>query len=58
MSNSTSSKYGLVLYSGHDLTIVTLLRTLGFNNLLKPAYGSAIYVELYEMKNKEYEVQV
>ncbi|GJQ66093.1 hypothetical protein Trydic_g5771 [Trypoxylus dichotomus] len=35
----------IFLYSGHDLTVVSLMRILGFGELLKPEFGAAIFIE-------------
>ncbi|KAF6205921.1 hypothetical protein GE061_020097 [Apolygus lucorum] len=35
-------------YSGHDLTIVSLMRTLGFEDLNLPSYGAAVVIEYHE----------
>jgi hypothetical protein len=37
----------LFLYSGHDLTIVNLLRALGIKDFILPEFGSALVVELH-----------
>ncbi|KAK4872173.1 hypothetical protein RN001_016297 [Aquatica leii] len=55
--NSTS-KLDLVLYSGHDITIVTITRTLGFEQLLKPKYGAFIVFELYKNEDEDFEIEV
>ncbi|XP_075981914.1 lysosomal acid phosphatase-like isoform X2 [Anticarsia gemmatalis] len=38
----------LLVYSGHDVTIVSLWRALGFTELLEPEYGASIVLELHE----------
>ncbi|KRT78746.1 Phosphatase [Oryctes borbonicus] len=38
----------LFLYSGHDLTVVSLMRILGFDELLKPEFGASIFIEHHE----------
>lgn len=38
----------LLLYSGHDVTLVALWRSLGFTELLEPEYGASIVLELHE----------
>ncbi|RLU17240.1 hypothetical protein DMN91_011309 [Ooceraea biroi] len=41
-------------YSAHDITIVNVLRTMGFTNeLLKPDYGATLIFELYTADNGE-----
>ncbi|KAJ8949145.1 hypothetical protein NQ318_012893 [Aromia moschata] len=37
----------LFLYSGHDLTIVHILRALNLVNTIKPSFGAALIFELY-----------
>lgn len=37
----------LFLYSGHDLTLVSVLRTLGAPGLLKPDPAAALFIELH-----------
>ncbi|KAG7204215.1 hypothetical protein KM043_002046 [Ampulex compressa] len=38
------------LYSAHDITIVNVLRTMGFTNeLLKPDYGAVLILELHSV---------
>ncbi|KAM3958304.1 LOW QUALITY PROTEIN: prostatic acid phosphatase [Aphomia sociella] len=38
----------LYLYSGHDVTVVSMWRALGFQELLEPEYGASIALELHE----------
>ncbi|KAF9815032.1 hypothetical protein SFRURICE_010590 [Spodoptera frugiperda] len=38
----------LYVYSGHDVTVVSLWRALGFVDLLAPDYGASIVLELHE----------
>lgn len=38
----------LLVYSGHDVTLVALWRSLGFTELLEPEYGASIVLELHE----------
>ncbi|KAL6256375.1 hypothetical protein P5V15_012490 [Pogonomyrmex californicus] len=39
-------------YSAHDITLVNVLRTMGFTNeLLKPDYGATLILELYLANN-------
>lgn len=39
-------------YSAHDITIVNVLRTMGFTNeLLKPDYGATLLFELHIADN-------
>ncbi|KAJ8969997.1 hypothetical protein NQ314_001425 [Rhamnusium bicolor] len=37
----------LFLYSGHDLTIVHVLRSLNLTNTIKPSFGASLVFELY-----------
>lgn len=47
-------------YSIHDITIVNMLRTMGFTNeLFKPDYGATIIFELHLLNNRvDQEVKV
>lgn len=38
----------LFLYSGHDLTLVSVIRALGFEEGFKPEYGASIIFELHQ----------
>lgn len=51
------SKKELFLYSGHDLTLVSLLRCLGIEELYKPQFGASVILELHNV-NKEYFIKV
>ncbi|KAF2883594.1 hypothetical protein ILUMI_22589 [Ignelater luminosus] len=55
--NNLKPDLRLILYSGHDLTIVTVMRTLGFGELLKPDYAASLIFELHQMNNN-YEVKL
>ena len=48
-NNSTGKK--TFLYSGHDLTLVSLMRILAFEDLLKPKFGSSLIFELHKIEN-------
>lgn len=48
----------LFLFSGHDITIVNIMRTLGFENLLKPGFGASLTLELHKAQTDDYFVQV
>ncbi|XP_043277174.1 lysosomal acid phosphatase-like [Venturia canescens] len=50
----------LYLYSAHDVTLITLLRTMGFEEkMYKPAYGAALIFELVAGKEEhDFEVQI
>lgn len=52
-----STEQKLHLYSGHDATIVTTMKTLGISNDLFPPYGSALIFELRK-NNSDYYVTV
>ncbi|KAF5273369.1 hypothetical protein FQR65_LT04661 [Abscondita terminalis] len=53
-----TSNINIVLYSGHDVTIVSITRSLGFENeFSKPEYGAYIVLELYENQDNEYEIE-
>lgn len=41
----------MFLYGAHDITIVHVLRTLGFTDLMKPNYGDNLIFELHENSN-------
>lgn len=46
-------------YSAHDITIVNVLRTMGFTNeLFKPDYGATLIFELHLTNNADQEVKV
>lgn len=55
--NNLKPDYDLMIYSSHDLTIVSLWKTMGFEELLKPDYGATIVFELHNIEN-EYEIRV
>lgn len=38
----------LYIYSGHDVNVVGLWRSLGYTELLEPEYGASIVLELHE----------
>lgn len=50
----------LYLYSAHDLTLVNLIRTMGFtDDLIRPEYGAALIFELRTMDGgQDHEVKV
>ncbi|XP_025830640.1 venom acid phosphatase Acph-1-like [Agrilus planipennis] len=52
VENNTTNK--LILFSGHDLTVVNVMRSLGLDELLKPEFAATIIFELH----KEREVKV
>lgn len=43
----------LVVYSGHDVTLVSLWRALGRRELLEPEYGASLVLELHEDVEQE-----
>lgn len=46
-------------YSAHDITIVNVLRTMGFTNeLFKPDYGAMLIFELHFVNGVDQEVKV
>lgn len=45
---SSGSERLLLMYSGHDVTVVALWRALGFGELLEPEYGASLVLELHE----------
>lgn len=53
--NRTSSPL-IYLYSGHDLTVVSILAAFGFEMLVKPDFGAYFIIELYN-KEGEYFVE-
>lgn len=46
--SQTNVDRSLYLYSGHDITIVSLWRALGYEELIEPEYGASIVMELHE----------
>lgn len=48
----------LFLFSGHDLTIVNVMRTLGFEELIKPGFGASLTLELHKTNTSNYFTQV
>jgi len=53
-----SSKLKLFVVSGHDLTLINLLRTLGFTDTAwKPDFSASLLIELHKI-GQEYKVQV
>lgn len=54
-----SNKRKLFLYSGHDVTIVHVLRTLGVDGFLKPFFAASLIFELHKQEsNASYFVKV
>lgn len=48
MEESRNNPKRSYFYSAHDITIVNVMRTMGFTNeLLKPDYGAALILELH-----------
>lgn len=46
--NNLDNKRKLFLYSGHDITIVHVLRTLGVEGFLKPYFAASLIFELHK----------
>ncbi|XP_044765865.1 prostatic acid phosphatase [Coccinella septempunctata] len=46
----------LFLYSGHDITLVNILRTLGFTDILKPNFAAYFIVELHHTPSPEVKI--
>lgn len=55
---NTMHSYKVVLYSGHDITIVNVLRAIGFQRLLKPGFGASLTFELHQNKEGEKIIRV
>lgn len=55
-NNDSSSK--IYLYSGHDISISSLLNSLGLSAFLVPDYGASVIFELYSSSRNEYYVKV
>lgn len=52
------NKRKLFLYSGHDVTIVHVLRTLGVEGFLKPYFAASLIFELHSNTSGNYTVRV
>lgn len=50
----SKNKRKLILYSGHDLTLVNVLRTLGEDDLIKPHFVAHLILELYKTNSTNY----
>ncbi|XP_059491022.1 uncharacterized protein LOC132205771 [Neocloeon triangulifer] len=51
---SGDSRLKLFMVSGHDLTLINLLRTLGFtNDLWKPNFSASLLVELHRIEKND-----
>lgn len=46
------------MYSGHDITISSILVALGLFKPHQPPYGSSIIVEVYEISDRGYGIKV
>lgn len=46
---NTNADRTVLIYSGHDVTVVAMWRALGFDELLEPEYGASIVLELHEV---------
>lgn len=44
----------LFLYSGHDLSIINVLRALDINDFIHPDFGASIIFELHQLQKKYY----
>ncbi|XP_046737612.1 lysosomal acid phosphatase-like isoform X2 [Diprion similis] len=55
-----TNDHKMYLYSAHDLTLVTILRTMGFTDeLTRPEYGAALIFELYTTAGgQDHEVRI
>ncbi|KAG5348337.1 EHD1 protein, partial [Acromyrmex charruanus] len=51
MEESKAKSKRSYFYSAHDITIVNVMRTMGFTKLLKPDYGAMIILELHFVNN-------
>lgn len=47
----------LLLYSGHDSTILSVMRALDFKGFLMPDFGASLIFELHKLNDK-YHVKV
>ncbi|XP_049846637.1 lysosomal acid phosphatase-like isoform X1 [Schistocerca gregaria] len=57
-NTSTTVSPKFLMFSAHDVTIVNVLQTMGFTDLLKPQYGAAVIIELHSTNDSDYEVKV
>lgn len=46
----------LFVYSGHDITLINILRTLGFDDILKPGFAAYFIIELHHAPHPEVKV--
>ncbi|XP_022921280.1 venom acid phosphatase Acph-1 [Onthophagus taurus] len=53
INGTLSPNRKLFLYSGHDLTVVSLMRILGFNELIKPEFGASVIIEHHSINDKD-----
>ncbi|XP_022121885.2 prostatic acid phosphatase isoform X1 [Pieris rapae] len=44
----TNTDRALYIYSGHDVNLVSLMRSLGYTEMLEPEYGASVLLELHE----------
>lgn len=56
--NNVTNKQKLFLYSGHDVTIVHVMRALGWNGFLKPSFAATLIFELHRDNSNHYFVKV
>jgi len=57
-STLTPPNRKLFMYSGHDVSVSTVLSALKVFNNIQPPYASMILIELHELKTKEFFVKV
>ena len=57
-SKLTPPNRKLFMYSGHDVSVSTVLSALKVFNNIQPPYASMVLVELHELKAKEFAVKV
>lgn len=57
-NNLAAWKRKMYMYSGHDVTVATVLSAFQVFNKIQPPYASMVLVELHELKPKEHFVQV
>lgn len=50
---NVNNKRKLFLYSGHDVTIIHVLRSLGLDGVLKPSFSASLIFELHRNNNSD-----
>lgn len=62
MTAASNEGYGHVkkmyLYSGHDVTLMNVMRGLGFDTMELTDYGSSLHIQLWHSIQNGYHVQV